>query len=86
MAFIRENGIDENLHFTMKEPDCVTIKKQFFQETKSMVWNKMSENSIATIDLLLLKISESENITKNELYLNYGEKVYAALGSEGIST
>lgn len=84
--FIRENGIDENLHFTMKEPDCVTIKKQFFQETKSMVWNKMSENSIATIDLLLLKISESENITKNELYLNYGEKVYAALGSEGIST
>lgn len=73
---LKEDGIDENLHFIMKEPDKINLMKQLLQEgvfKKGEVLSE-SENSIATLELLLLKILESEDKTEEENYMPMIEK------------
>lgn len=59
---LREDGIDEDLHFIMKEPDAINLMKQFFKEgaVKKKGVLSESEDSIATLELFL-KVLESED-------------------------
>lgn len=80
--FLREDGTDENLHFIIKEPDIANVREQFLTENRFKAWGKISENSIATIEALLLKTREESMPQIREPRSNYGEIIYAAIKGE----
>ena len=81
--FLREDGTDENLHFSLKEPDSAKIMKQFVQENRFKVWKNMRENGVATIEALLLKVNETEHKAENKLYVDYGKVIHDAVAGRG---
>lgn len=81
--FLREDGIDVNLHFTLKEPDSANIRNLYLRENQFKVWKNMKENSVATIESLLSKVIETEDIIQNKSYVNCGEIIHAAVAGRG---
>lgn len=81
--FLKENGIDVDLHFIMKDPDSMGIMKRLLLDDQIREWSVLRESYIVPLQLLFLKVFEiDQNKEKVSRYDSCGKYIYEKAGGK----